>query len=540
MIAIKVWLLLSNSVPFNADEAIVGLMARHIIQGERPVFFYGQAYMSSLDALLVAGGFMLFGENVWVIRLVQILLYSATIISTVLIGKVAFQSVETGLIAALLMAVPNINTTLYTTISLGGYGEALLLGNVILLIGLLMAQKTSWFIRSEVESSSNLKKSFSDRGWMLTFLLGASIGFGVWVNGLTLVYSIPVFGLVMYYLFRNWDKIGGIGILKHVFFGIVGLILGAAPWWIYAMQNGWQQLIVELFGNAVSVETTGYLQRLLSHLFNLVVLGGTVILGIRPPWEVRWLAMPLLPFNLIFWSGVIIFWIKQSWKRQLPYLLFGGIALVMAVGFVFTSFGVDPSGRYFLPLVVPMALIAGEMIQIIANRLPGKDIVWKAVCIGVVIIYNFWGTWECVLRNPPGVTSQFDISTVADRHYDEELILFLKENDCTYGYTNYWVAYPLNFLTSEELIYSPRLPYHSDLRYTPRDDRYTEYTSRIAEADTVTYITVKTPLLDEALETAFRKSKITWKDTWIGDYHVYYHLSEVIHPEEIDLVKPIE
>src|SRR5664279_1843929 len=67
-------------VPFNADEAIVALMARHILGGERPVFFYGQSYMGSLDAFLVAAGFLIFGQQVWVIRLIQGLLYLATII----------------------------------------------------------------------------------------------------------------------------------------------------------------------------------------------------------------------------------------------------------------------------------------------------------------------------------------------------------------------------------------------------------------------------------------------------------------------------
>ena len=53
-IALKVVLLALDAAPFNADEAVVALMARHILQGERPWFFYGQAYMGSLDAYLVA------------------------------------------------------------------------------------------------------------------------------------------------------------------------------------------------------------------------------------------------------------------------------------------------------------------------------------------------------------------------------------------------------------------------------------------------------------------------------------------------------
>ena len=48
--ALKTGLVMANVIPFNADEAVVALMARHILQGERPVFFYGQAYLGSLDA----------------------------------------------------------------------------------------------------------------------------------------------------------------------------------------------------------------------------------------------------------------------------------------------------------------------------------------------------------------------------------------------------------------------------------------------------------------------------------------------------------
>jgi hypothetical protein len=53
----KLVLLAFGAVPFNGDEAIVALMARHILQGERPVFFYGQAYLGATDAWLAALSF---------------------------------------------------------------------------------------------------------------------------------------------------------------------------------------------------------------------------------------------------------------------------------------------------------------------------------------------------------------------------------------------------------------------------------------------------------------------------------------------------
>src|SRR5512133_681799 len=95
----KALFLLWNVVPFNADEAVVALMARHILIGERPVFFYGQAYMGSLDAYLVAAGFLLFGQQVWLIRLVQSLLYLGTIFTTYLIAKEAFGSQHVAVLA---------------------------------------------------------------------------------------------------------------------------------------------------------------------------------------------------------------------------------------------------------------------------------------------------------------------------------------------------------------------------------------------------------------------------------------------------------
>ncbi len=138
---LKIWILIRNVVPFNSDEAVVALMARHILQGERPIFFYGQAYMGSADAYLVATGFWIFGEQVWVIRLVQCLLYLGTILTTWWILAKWAGNLRAAVATGLLLAVPAVNLTLYTTASLGGYGEALLLGNFIIIVGLNLGKR---------------------------------------------------------------------------------------------------------------------------------------------------------------------------------------------------------------------------------------------------------------------------------------------------------------------------------------------------------------------------------------------------------------
>src|SRR5574341_984773 len=86
-VALKALLLALDCVPFNADEAVVALMARNILRGERPVFFYGQAYLGSTDAWLIALSFSIFGEMVFAIRAVQIALFAGFVWTTYLLAK---------------------------------------------------------------------------------------------------------------------------------------------------------------------------------------------------------------------------------------------------------------------------------------------------------------------------------------------------------------------------------------------------------------------------------------------------------------------
>src|SRR6186997_2982914 len=55
---------------FDADQAIVGLMAKHIAQLRAfPVFLYGQSYMLGVEAWLAAPLFLLFGVSATALKL---------------------------------------------------------------------------------------------------------------------------------------------------------------------------------------------------------------------------------------------------------------------------------------------------------------------------------------------------------------------------------------------------------------------------------------------------------------------------------------
>jgi 4-amino-4-deoxy-L-arabinose transferase-like glycosyltransferase len=516
----KLALLSLNRVPFNADEAVVALMARHILQGEQPIFFYGQAYMGSLDAFLVAAGFRLFGEHVWVIRLVQALLYLGMLTTTAELGRRAFASRRVAALAVLLLAIPTVNVSLYTTASLGGYGEALLLGNLILLVALLV-----------------------DRAWQdnrLGRLLAASCfwgflaGLGLWAFGLTLIYSLPagiflLFRLVPSALRQRATRRLGIllGSLS------AGLLVGASAWLAFAAQYGLDQLIFELTGSAVaSAEAGSFASRILSHLVNLLLLGTSVIFGLRPPWEVRWLGLPILPLALLFWLAVCAWMVRKALRSHRAHgqLILLGVVLALLLGFLFTSFGVDPSGRYFIPLAVPLALFAADWILVIAHRRR----FWAFALVFLVVVYQLWGNIQAA-ASPTGLTTQFYAPSQIDHRYDAQLIQFLKSRDENTGYSNYWVSYPLAFLSEETLIFIPSLPYHTDLKYTTRDDRYPPYDRKVAQSNRAAYITTLNPALDDYLQKQFQSLQVSWKEQQIGDYHVYYNFSRVVRPDEIHL-----
>ncbi|MFO7323761.1 MAG: hypothetical protein DIU68_018690, partial [Chloroflexota bacterium] len=131
----RILLLATDSVSFHSDEAVVALMARHILQGERPVFFYGQAYMGSLDAWLVAIGFRLLGEGVGTIRVVQSVLYLFVVATGFAAAWVLSGRRLVALTTGLTLAVPPVVVALYTTATLGGYNETLVFGNVLVILG---------------------------------------------------------------------------------------------------------------------------------------------------------------------------------------------------------------------------------------------------------------------------------------------------------------------------------------------------------------------------------------------------------------------
>jgi predicted membrane-bound mannosyltransferase len=119
---------------YLADEGIVGLMGKHILeQGALPVFFYGQAYLGALEAYCAAAMFALFGVSLTSLRLVPFL-FSISLGVIVYRFAYRFHSVAVARWATALVAVAPMYFLQWNLKARGGFIEHVFLLFVVMLV----------------------------------------------------------------------------------------------------------------------------------------------------------------------------------------------------------------------------------------------------------------------------------------------------------------------------------------------------------------------------------------------------------------------
>ncbi len=536
----RVWLIDVDGAAFESDEAIVGLMAHHINTGEPlPTFFYGQAYMGSLDALLVAGGFQLLGESVDTIRIVQLALYLIALITGYALARTVTGSDRIAALALLLLAIPTALGALYTTITLGGYNELVILGNLVLLL--------SWQVTIERRTEA--------WRWLA---LGLAAGLGWWVNGaiVTVCLVAGLLGLTTF-TWRNWRNYGIV---------LIGFLIGSAPWWAYNFQHDWAALkfLTEGFeGETTATISTG------EALLGLLVLGLPALYGLRYPWAgdfpltlgviVGGIVYLLLVTDMIAGArrrssppppymgeesvnhqptnGILLPLALRErgpggegqiaqliLARRWVWLVFG----VFAAVFVLSSFA-DATGRYLMPVWVPAAIgvaLGLDRFRRAAWWLP-------AVLIGGLLILHA-GLVMQAATSANRLTPQLVERLRIPAGDEARLLDWLAEHDTTRGYASYWTAYRLTFRSGEAVIFDVSLP-HDSRGYQAGYNRYPPYIDAVSAAERVVWITQQYPALDAAIAELLAAANISYQTEQIGVYRVYYDFSQRVSPLDVGI-----
>lgn len=172
----RVFLLVHTQGVIDGDEALVGIQAQHILRGEWPVYFYGQPYMGSLEAYLVALVFAVFGSSVWALRAVPILLSLVVVwLTWVLAGMLADAAHAPSpyrrafqMLAAWFAVLLPLYDMLIEMRTYGGYDETFILMLLLLILAFRLTKR--WR-----EGASYKEQA------LIWLAIGFVVGLGLWI-----------------------------------------------------------------------------------------------------------------------------------------------------------------------------------------------------------------------------------------------------------------------------------------------------------------------------------------------------------------------
>lgn len=208
----RLYLIARGWPALDSDEAIIGLMARHIVRGQFPIFYWSQAYMGAGQAYLAAGFFWLFGPSTFWLHMTVLLLTMGFLATLYALARAAYGR-AVGLLTLLWVAFGPAMGVLRELKAIGGYQDVLLLGGLTLL--------GVWLRLRRMERLPATRRSWL--ACLATYtLIGLAAGIGLWSDVLILPVIALAFGALAINRTRELFSIAGLVL-------ILSFLLGAAP-----------------------------------------------------------------------------------------------------------------------------------------------------------------------------------------------------------------------------------------------------------------------------------------------------------------------
>lgn len=438
----------------DGDEALTGAMAIDILKGRFPIFTYGQAYMGAAEAYFIAPIFALFGASSWGMKMAPLAASLGVIALNYLVARRYLNNILAGLFAALFTALPSLYFLMIQLRAWNHYIETVLVGNLLLLV----AYSIIWGPPAATEAPRY--GGFTWREWLRWGLLGLVAGYGFYGHMIIVYYYLPV----IFFLFLK-DKLFALRPLALV--TLAGFFLGSFPWWLYNLQKNWATIAYFTRGGGkkeAALDVLGHYQQyswpLATGAFNYWFLTSLVIAIFL---NVVYLGC-LLGWLVARWRG-LAGWFRLSLKPGKPvdllllFALFSPlIYVVWGVGNVaFTD--LDTTGRYLLPLMGILPVLAGGGLAVIARWLPAR-LNWQTrpkkllplalaglLLLGVagsnLYMYRF-ADFIAITQSPyfPQLRPPVD---------NGPLIAYLKSQGIEYATCNHWVGHRIILDSAESI-----------------------------------------------------------------------------------------
>jgi hypothetical protein len=210
VVATLVRLLLLRFPRLWYDEATTGFLGLAVLNGELPVYFFGQPFMGALDGYLAAPLYWLFGVSARTLELVPVLVALAGVGVTVRLAHDAF-GMRAALYTAVLLAVPPDFLLIWSHEARNHYPLMVVFGTLALLLAL------------------RAPAAPGGRATLLFALLGGIVGLAFWTNLLSIVY-VPAVGILL--LRRGLRPL-----VPRLLAALPPFALGSLPHWLYGLPH---------------------------------------------------------------------------------------------------------------------------------------------------------------------------------------------------------------------------------------------------------------------------------------------------------------
>ena len=418
-VALRVWVAFAAGEKHWSDSAIIGLMAMHSLRGHFYPFYWGQAYMGSIESLGVVPFFALFGVSGLTLCLGLLPWYVLFTVALYLVVRRAGGSLAACIVGWLSAFAPPY-LQYQETMPRGDYPETLAFGTLLLWLAL----------RTVHEPMSARSKE-----WHL-LAIGLVAGLAYWTNWLV----FPYFAVVgLYLLLDDWRlpfRPATLGALTAFF-------VGSLPFWLFNLRYGFPtfsflETLQEPAGRAISFRYA--VEGAIPQLLGFRDINGDFTYG----W----------PGRVLIWIAAIgsigmTFGLWRSWvalargriRETSPITALLLLAFAMVAIYTMSLPGRFHVARYLLPLTTTTLSLTALAIGWIAQR--SKPLAGIVLC-GLLAFYGA----QLVEYRQGFVTTP----ARAGAGPVEGLSRYLLRAGIKFGYADYGDATITTFLTGDRVV----------------------------------------------------------------------------------------
>lgn len=495
----RLWLLAHD--PMDADQAVVGLMARAIVHGHLPAFFWGQDY-GGVEAYVTAAGVALFGLHPWVVDATPSLLAALAAVVAWRLGRALTGSSGAGAVAGAATWAWSESNLWSSTREYGFAGILLLCTLLAALAAVRIVDRTRHDLRPEGTGRqavaatghqvpavtghrtgaptdrlaagrlARLAGRHVDRQaawragaarWWPWLTLGGAVGLGWWASPEILAVAVPVVAVAGWATWRAVQRSGRAGVLPLVAASAAGVV-AVLPWLVASVHDGFASLSVASPGQRVA--GLGYGGRLQAFFVHTL----PTVLGARLPATGRWLGGPVVGALVLTVTAALLATGLLAATRAIPAARVLAAALACSP---FVEAAIGPTAAWqdarYGALVVPLAVVGAVaggyraltgLRRQAARRRPLRVASWAGVALCALAAASTVASLDAATAVPAiGADSGFAASPTALSGHPNAVAVTvaasLVRHHLTRAYADYWAAYDLDLVGGTALAVSP-------------------------------------------------------------------------------------